>query len=284
MKRGEMNEQLAVSVGGGTADPAAAGSAIAPVVAVFVDATGRRRRLVTWLGWLVALACGAYLGVIGVSMTGTSVGPLPGARPRKRHENSNEAARPNGLAHVQDRVLRSILPPRNAVLDGLPLAYSERVVLPGDGKATVYVLRHALCNTVVSVVSSASAKRIADLCNELGDNVLAAMSAGFFAREARQPLGELWIAGERQSHTSFQAPWRNIRGTLHIDADRIGIDSRQMLPARPNGDLLQAGPLLVVDGRPVVDAANDSEGFRAGSWQFDSDITDGRYPNAREMR
>jgi hypothetical protein len=58
MKWGEMNEQLAVSVGGGTADPAAAGSAVAPVVAVFVDATGRRRRLVMWLGWLVALACG----------------------------------------------------------------------------------------------------------------------------------------------------------------------------------------------------------------------------------
>ena len=30
MKRGEMNEQLAVSVGEGTADPAAAGSAVAP--------------------------------------------------------------------------------------------------------------------------------------------------------------------------------------------------------------------------------------------------------------
>jgi len=176
--------------------------------------------------------------------------------------------------------LRSILPPRNAVLDGLPMVYSERVVLPGDGNATVYVLRQALCNTVVSVVSSGSAKRIVDLCNELGGKVSAAMSAGFFAREARQPLGELWIAGERQSHTPFQAPWHNIRGTLHIDADRIGIDSRQMLPAHPNGDLLQAGPLLVADGRPVVDAATDSEGFRVGAWQFDSDITDGRYPRA----
>jgi hypothetical protein len=44
---------------------------------VFVDASGRRRKLVTGLGWLVALACLAYLGVIGVSLTGTSVGPLP---------------------------------------------------------------------------------------------------------------------------------------------------------------------------------------------------------------
>jgi predicted anti-sigma-YlaC factor YlaD len=47
------------------------------VVPVFVDATGRRRRLMTGLGWLVALSCVVYLGVIGVSMTGTSVGSLP---------------------------------------------------------------------------------------------------------------------------------------------------------------------------------------------------------------
>jgi hypothetical protein len=77
VKWGGMNEQLAVSVGEGTAGPAAAGSAVAPVVAVFVDATGRRRRLMTGLGWLVALSCVAYLAVIGFSMTGTSVGPLP---------------------------------------------------------------------------------------------------------------------------------------------------------------------------------------------------------------
>src|SRR5690349_22646924 len=77
MKRGEMNEQLAVSNGERTVDPAAAESPVAPVAPVFVDPTGRRRRLLTWLGWLVALACSAYLGVIGVSMTGTSAGPMP---------------------------------------------------------------------------------------------------------------------------------------------------------------------------------------------------------------
>ena len=35
-----------------------------------------------------------------------------------------------------------------------------------------------------------------------------------------------------------------------------------------------------MDGRPVVDPASDAEGFRVGSQQFDSDITDGRYPRA----
>jgi Phosphodiester glycosidase len=106
------------------------------------------------------------------------------------------------------------------------------------------------------------------------------MSGGFFVREARQPLGELWIAGERRSHVSFQAPWHTTRGTLHIGAEGIVIDRRQMLPAQPDGDLLQAGPLLVMDGRPMADLTADREGFSAGSRQFDTDITDGRYPRA----
>ena len=58
------------------------------------------------------------------------------------------------------------------------------------------------------------------------------------------------------------------------------IAPRPDLPARPRGDLLQAGPLLVRDGRPVFDRDEDREGFRAAAHQFDSDITDGRYPRA----
>ena len=44
----------------------------------------------------------------------------------------------------------------------------------------------------------------------------------------------------------------------------------------PGGDLVQAGPLLVHDGRSVIDG-DDREGF---PWQaqFDSDITAARYP------
>lgn len=81
-----MNQLLATAVRGDPADnvtsdvtDAVIGAPViaAPVMPVFVDASGRRRKLVTGLGWLVALACLAYLGVIGVSLTGTSVGPLP---------------------------------------------------------------------------------------------------------------------------------------------------------------------------------------------------------------
>jgi hypothetical protein len=81
-----MNQLLATAVRGDPADDVlsdvtdaviAAPAIAAPVMPVFVDASGRRRKLVTGFGWLVALACLAYLGVIGVSLTGTSVGPLP---------------------------------------------------------------------------------------------------------------------------------------------------------------------------------------------------------------
>ena len=69
-----MNQQLATAV---RVEPADEALTVGPVVPVFVDVTGRRRRWVIVFGWLVALACVAYLGVIGISMTGTSVGPLP---------------------------------------------------------------------------------------------------------------------------------------------------------------------------------------------------------------
>ena len=69
-----MNQQLATAV---RVEPADDALTVGPVVPVFVDVTGRRRRWVIVFGWLVALACVAYLGVIGISMTGTSVGPLP---------------------------------------------------------------------------------------------------------------------------------------------------------------------------------------------------------------
>jgi exopolysaccharide biosynthesis protein len=66
-----------------------------------------------------------------------------------------------------------------------------------------------------------------------------------------------------------------------IDPDgTVRLVERQAAPATPAGDLVQAGPLLVADGTIVFDAAVDREGFSAGAGQFDSDITEGRYPRA----
>ena len=168
----------------------------------------------------------------------------------------------------------------DAALDETPFVYTERVALADDSKTTVHVLRQELRNTVVKVSNLGSARRVTDVCTEFGGHVVAAMSGGFFAREAGMPLGELWIGGQRQSHVPFPAPWGDIRGSLLVDADGITIDRRDTLPSQPDGDLLQAGPVLVTDGRTSVDLAADGEGFGAGSGQFDSDITDGRYPRA----
>src|SRR5690606_17423942 len=69
----------------------------------------------------------------------------------------------------------------------------------------------------------------------------------------------------------------DLRACLHITGAEVAIARRDRLAARPAGDLLQAGPLLVDGGVPV---RGDLEGFAAAAHQFDSDITDGRYPRA----
>ena len=191
--------------------------------------------------------------------------------------SGREAAAPHAVA--TDAFLDS-LGRIDAALDETPFVYTERVALGDDSKTTVHVLRQELRNTAVTVADLGSAKRVTDVCAESGGRVVAAMSGGFFAREAGMPLGELWIDGRRQSHVPFPTPWGDVRGSLLVDADGITIDRRDALPARPDGDLLQAGPVLVTGGQTTPGLASDVEGFGAGSGQFDSDITDGRYPRA----
>jgi hypothetical protein len=191
--------------------------------------------------------------------------------------SGREAATPHAVA---TEAFLDSLGRIDAALDETPFVYTERVALGDDSKTTVHVLRQELRNTAVKVADLGSAKRVTDVCAESGGRVVAAMSGGFFAREAGMPLGELWIDGRRQSHVLFPTPWGDVRGSLLVDADGITIDRRDALPARPDGDLLQAGPVLVAGGQTTPGLASDVEGFGAGSGQFDSDITDGRYPRA----
>ena len=67
---------------------------------------------------------------------------------------------------------------------------------------------------------------------------------------------------------------------MHVEGGVVRIARRDALPASPRGDLLQAGPLLVAEGEAVYDRALDPEGFSAGAYQFDSDITAARHPRA----
>jgi hypothetical protein len=107
-----------------------------------------------------------------------------------------------------------------------------------------------------------------------------AVVGGFFVRSDGMPLGQLRVGGEARPSVAFDAPWCDLRACVHIDDGVLRIARRGELVADPGGDLLQAGPLLVADGRAVVADGDDSEGFAAAAHQFDSDITSGRFPRA----
>jgi exopolysaccharide biosynthesis protein len=78
----------------------------------------------------------------------------------------------------------------------------------------------------------------------------------------------------------FHAPWDELRGCLQILDGEPRIARGNQLAVGGGGDLVQAGPTLILDGRSTVRDGEDPEGFSAGADQFDSDITRGRYPRA----
>jgi len=141
-------------------------------------------------------------------------------------------------------------------------------------ETTVYVVRHPLATTQLSVIAFDEPTRLDQWCAATGNPE--AIVAGFFVRDPYRPLGEVRVGGTVVEHEPVAAPWASARACVHVDG-AVRVASREELGAEPAGDLVQAGPLLVRDGRSVV-GDGDDEGFSAGSGQFDSDITIGRYP------
>jgi Phosphodiester glycosidase len=107
-----------------------------------------------------------------------------------------------------------------------------------------------------------------------------AVVGGFFSRPEYVPLGEVQIDGRSQPSLAFDPPWGDVRACVQITNGELRIARRDQLGAAPAGDLLQAGPMLVAGGEMAVVPGQDPEGFSAGARQFDSDITQGRYPRA----
>jgi exopolysaccharide biosynthesis protein len=157
----------------------------------------------------------------------------------------------------------------------MSLVYELLRVRTRDGpETTVYLVRHPLRATRVSVLHFAEPTRLDHWCAATGHQE--AMVAGFFVRDPFRPLGEVRIDGALVEHEPVPDPWAAARACVHVDG-AVRIAPRRELGAEPRGDVVQAGPLLVHDGRSAVDGT-DPEGFSAGSAQFDSDITVGRYP------
>jgi hypothetical protein len=153
-----------------------------------------------------------------------------------------------------------------------------RVQLPDGARTTVHVASYDLGAYVPRVVAFEEPLQLVRWCRQQG--VRHGVVGGFFARPAYVHLGELWIGGRCQATEPIDAPWGELRACVQIDPGSLRIDARDALEREPTGDLLQAGPLLVRDGRRVAVHGEDPEGFSAGAHQFDSDITLGRYPRA----
>jgi hypothetical protein len=155
------------------------------------------------------------------------------------------------------------------------ISYELSRVRLGDGvETTVYLVRHPRRETAVRVACFRQPQRL-DLWGAEHDRP-EAIVAGFFVRDPYRPLGETWTGGTALDHEPVAAPFGPRRACVHVDGD-VRLATRDELPPEPVGDLVMAGPMLVADGRSLMDG-DDREGFSAGAAQFDSDITADRHP------
>ncbi len=162
----------------------------------------------------------------------------------------------------------------------VPAVRRLRPHLADGAQTSVYVAAFPLEGLRVQVRRLPEPDTLLRWCRSTGTEH--AIVGGFFVRPHNAPLGELRIGGLPVDHVPFTAPWSARRACVHVGADvdaGVRIARRDGLPAEPDGDLLQAGPLLVRRGVSVV-TGDDEEGFSAGADQFDSDITVGRHPRS----
>lgn len=150
--------------------------------------------------------------------------------------------------------------------------------LPDGAETTTYVVALSLGGLRPRVQLFRQPRRLDHWCSKHG--VGEAIVGGFYLRDPFRPLGEVWIDGRPVPGEPFPPAFAGLRPALHVGRAGVEIVRRERLPDTPERDLLQAGPLLVEDGRVVFEAGSDREGFSSGAGQFDSDITDGRHPRA----
>jgi hypothetical protein len=170
-----------------------------------------------------------------------------------------------------------MMPPENRS-SGAPEYLLWRHVLADGEVTTVYAVRYPRRSTRARAVHFPEPERLDVWCRANG--VEEAVVGGFFLRDPYRPLGELWLDGRPVDHEPVAPLYAARRGSVVIDDGGVRLVERGAAPSKPTGDLVQAGPLLVAGGAIVFDAGADREGFSAGAGQFDSDITDGRYPRA----
>ena len=87
----------------------------------------------------------------------------------------------------------------------------------GDGgETTVYLVRHPLARTRVSVTCFTPPERLDHWCVANGHTE--AIVAGFFLRDPYRPLGEVRIGGAPVAHQPVAGPWEVITCARSRDA------------------------------------------------------------------
>jgi len=159
-----------------------------------------------------------------------------------------------------------------------PTLERRRLRLADGAETTVHVARFARAEFGLRVVALQPCSTVRDWCERGGAEH--AIVGGFYMRPGGPALGDLWIDSRALPSEPFDAPWHRQRACVHVAGGEVRLAARDELGSVPHGDLLQAGPMLVAGDDSLIRAGVDAEGFSAGSRQFDSDITAGRYPRA----
>lgn len=173
--------------------------------------------------------------------------------------------------------MRTASPPE-AVETARPTLERRRLRLADGAVTTVHVARFRRAEFDLRVVALRPCATVLDWCRR--NEADHAIVGGFYMRPGGPALGDLWVDGRALATEPFDAPWHEQRACVHVAEGSVRLAAREALGDAPNGDLLHAGPMLVAGGRPQIEEGIDAEGFSAGSRQFDSDITAGRYPRA----
>jgi hypothetical protein len=124
-----------------------------------------------------------------------------------------------------------------------------------DGAATtVYVATYTRRSTRVRVVALDRPEPLHRWARRAG--VTEALSGGFYV-DGGTPLGELHSGGHVHMTIPFDPPFDTKAPCLSIAGGHAQIAPRGVLPSSARGELLQAGPLLVVGGTPIAAAADE---------------------------
>ena len=168
--------------------------------------------------------------------------------------------------------------PRAQLAPAKPLVERRRLRLLDGAETSLHVARFSRREWCPRVAVFDPPATVRGWCERSG--AAHAIVGGFYLRPGGPALGDLWIDGEALASEPFDPPWHDARACVHVERGEVRLAARRELGSDPRGDLLHAGPMLVARGRRLIRPGRDSEGFSAGARQFDSDITDGRYPRA----